>query len=299
MELKSFIIGYFMLLIILTGLDISSYFIQINIVEDKNTLVDTGYTIVYSKPSNSLIILNYYVYRLSLHDNYFLDHIIKINYICRSLRARTRPIIVNNLYIKVYFSSIKPLIPPKTIMKFDDYIDYINKIDLVTIAHGVKNGSYNVKIGEDKYTETNYLLVIIFYIVRQDVYINITRYVPPITYYPNPPPEEDILYNIVIKATDNPNYLLMIYYLVDSVLGRYSRLDTYTIYYLKKNVIDPYYIAGTWAILIAMAEIYDIRTVPRAIKTLFYIVRLSIHYILQALRRIKQYMVELYRFSHR
>jgi hypothetical protein len=279
MDLKSFIIAYTIFLLIISIV----YFSPNNIVfyEEDYKAIDKGYFIVYRGPQLPVLFNVYYVFKSI--DNVF-NYLIRIKYIVRNLTYGE--FYITNIRYYYYTSNDTPIIPTKTVLNYMDYSRYlIDKVAPILIGMGINSRDFVIDMPRFKY-----FVLIISYSVKQDVIVDLKKYVPPIIYYPNPPPPIDLLYNIVIKAINTTYYQLMLRYLADKIDSNTGSLIVFREYYISSHNLSLITYGGLFGLWLLLVIYYDVYLIPRVFKELIYTLVLLVKYLVKILKELVRHI---------
>lgn len=284
MELRVIIVGYTVFVLLLTSLFASSIITDIPIHSQSIKPVYRGLSIVFESSYSSIILIDYKVYDIRNIDPQF-KHLFIIKHLMK--KESYGPLNIEDIRLNINSThEIKPILPPKSLMFFDEYILYLDKVNPLDL--GIVSGNKTIRLN----ISGDYLLILILYYIRQDTIIDLSKYIPPITYYPpNPPPEPAPLYEYVKKAFNDPYYAMMIKYLFNELVDSTNSVEVFIQYYLSRDKFNFLSLMGLWGLLIVFMSMYDIYLIPRIAKLLFYKLKLSLHYTEQALIKLKRYIV--------
>ncbi len=275
MDLKLFIIAYTMFLLLVSIV----YFSPNNIVfyEDSYRAIDKGYFIVYRGPQLPVLFNVYYVF--SGLGNVF-NYLIRVKYIVRNLTYGEFYIV--NIKYYYYTSNDTPIIPTKTVLSYMDYSKYfVDKVDPLLIGMGVNSKDLVIDMPRSKY-----FVLLISYNVKQDVIVDLKKFVPPIIYYPNPPPPIDLFYNIVEKAINKTYYQLMLTYLAEKIDSNTGSLMVFREYYVSARNFSSITYGGLLGLWILLILYYDLYLIPRLFKALIYILILLTKHLVGLVREL-------------
>ncbi|ADI32355.1 hypothetical protein [Staphylothermus hellenicus] len=282
MDLKHLSIIFFIIALIWTSLYIFGSH-GVPLYSSELTAIDKGYNIVYSNDYSPIRIYAYSIYPLHCGGNTRKD--IVIDYHVKNLTYASLPIV--NIRIKYFLSNYTPIEPPSPILTYMDYVSlYEGKVNPILVGMGL----------EDKYVVlenicSKYLIIIVVLSVRQDIIVDLTKYVPPLTYYPSSPPRPDIFINVVKRSQDNPYYRTMILYLAEKIYENTGSLSVFQEYVLTSQNIRLSSILIVWVLSITFIEAYDYKFVLKLFRELTYKAVISGSYLRRKLRKLLKYMV--------
>lgn len=247
------------------------------------TAMDRGYNIVYLNDYSPIRIYIYNIYQL--HGGGNIRNDIVINYYVKNLTYASLPIV--NIRIKYFLSNYTPIEPPSTILTYMDYVSlYEGKVNPVLVGMGL----------EDKHivlenVRSKYLVVVVVLSIRQDIIVDLSKYVPPLTYYPSPPPQPDIFAYIVKRSFNNSYYETMLLYLAKKIYENTGSLSVFQEHVLTNKNIRLSSILIVWILSITFIEAYDYKFVFKLFRELIYKAVISGSYLRRKLRRLLKYTV--------
>lgn len=249
--------------------------------------VDKGFTVVYSGTRSPIYIYVYNVYLLQSFKG--IESRVAVDFHINNLTYASLPII--NIRIKYFVSNYTPIKPPCSLLTYLDFVSlYEGKVDPILIGMGLEDKHIVLKNIRSKY-----LIIIIVLSIKQDVIVDLSKYVPPITYYPSSPPQPNMFAYIVENSFNNSYYKTMLLFLAEKIYENAGVVNVYQEYVLTSQNIKLIHVLTTWIFSILFIEVYDFRFISKLFKGLTYRTVFLGSYLLKTLRKLLKYMARQHR----
>lgn len=284
MYFKTYLISYFIALLVISSISTIIYVNPLLVNKEDLLPINRQLLVVYNKIFGEIFFADYLIYRVSPVDPDIYSFKIFLSFICKNRSFFN--MFLKNLVIMTAFSRSYPVILPKNMLEYNEYYElFENRYVFSLMKTGVNNHS-----GVFYRVSTGYLIVVIKYYVNPYVLIDVSKYVPPIIYYPEKPPQPDFLKNIVDQAFNKPLYASIILYAFKNIVDKNTVFSIDLRYFLSFEKLHIDYLVYGWIILFVLVEIYEPRTIIIVVKTLFYRVQVLSKQILRGLKKLKQYI---------
>ncbi|MEM0380713.1 MAG: hypothetical protein QW607_07070 [Desulfurococcaceae archaeon] len=290
MVLKTMLLGYTILLLLITLLTPLIIYLNLTIYRYKLPVENKDVFMIYNNSSEKIFLAKYITYRI----NYFEQSIYKIGVRLDNLINKhiVDEIGVDKLVIEIGFSNSTPLIIPKTLLTLEEYDNLINRrYGLNQIYSGLENTSSTYM----KLVKTKYVIIIVKFNINSTLYIDFTKYIPPIIYYPKEVVLNTTFSELLKYSVEDTIYSSILKYVLNTLLNEYCVTDLYVEYSLVDSIIDYKLLFLIWMSLVIVNEYRMPGSIVKYFIKLFYKLRFLLNYMLRKLRALVQYILKLSR----
>lgn len=289
MDLKILITSLFTLLLLLTiFIAITSYAKLVTYVEKLPTIREDVF-IIHSYGNNSIYIAKYIIYELSIYDSILYKPRLRVDHILSN--KVFNEIGVKNISIEIGFSNSNPVLLPKTLLSIGEYNVLIrDKYRLEKIYSGLGNTTI--------YSKTlfyKYLITVITISIDENTYIDFSKYIPAIIYYPRELVLNTSFAKLLEYSINDTVYSSILKYSINTLVNEYCTIETSIEYTVYPITIDQRSLFIMWIILLILIEYRKPGVTLIYAKKLFYKLLFSLNYILKKLRLLIQYIQKLSR----
>ena len=287
MDPRTYIIGYFIVIVFLSIISPIIYFLKPVVYEEELKPIYHDVVIVFNPATNDILVVDHRVYEIRPRDQLIYKLRARISYIVRN--ASLIMTFAKNAVIEADHIRSRPIEIPFKVSYLADYYEYVeSKYSYTLLGEGVKNRSmffYRIDKG--------YLVLDVKYSIDPNALFDATQYVSPITYYPYQPPPRDLLMNLVKESFNNYLYSVVLTQAFYNILKDNTDVKVFLQYRLSSKCVHVDRLFYGWLILVLLVEIYEPRALLIFAKTLFYKSRALPHYLRRVAQTLWRYIHEL------